>query len=281
MADKIKVLLLATNQVGFVYVGLGNEVREIDNKVQLATFRESFELISQPAVKASDLGMLLLRYEPHILHFSSHGNSSDGIILEDEAGFPTPVEADHLKRILLTHKSNTRLVFLNLCHSKLYAEAISEVVDYAIGMDGVIKDKSAIAFAASFYQALAFGRSVKEAFEVAKEHLRMRRLAGAEVPVLVVKEGVDDPEPFIRRGVDAERSKSLVRRLVDGTANEDDRLMIQREVIAGRIIFDEMESDLAGESDAQETYDILARDNQLQVRLSTAAYGRVERLLFP
>jgi hypothetical protein len=281
MADKIKVLMLAANRDGFVYVRLTDEARDIDNKVQLGSYRGSFQLIPETAVKISDLGILLLRHEPHVLHFSGHGKPSEGIVFQDESGLPVPLSAEQLERILRNLKSNIRLVFLNVCHSKDYAEVISHAVDFVVGMDGDVKDKEARAFAASFYQTLAFGRSVSEAFEMAKEHLRMRGLAGDDVPVLMVREGADSSKPFIGGREDADRSARIVMRLIDGTASEDDRRMVQDGVMAGKIIFDEIENDPAGESDRQVTSDVLLDDNQLHVRLGPAGYKRVKQQLFP
>src|SRR5690348_11295843 len=54
---------------------------------------------------------------------------------------------------------------LNACYTRVQAEAISDVIDYVIGMNATIGDKAASAFAASFYRAIGFGRSVKDSFD--------------------------------------------------------------------------------------------------------------------
>jgi hypothetical protein len=58
-------------------------------------------------------------------------------------------------------------------------------------MNRAISDVGAIKFAASFYGALAFGRSVKNAFEQGLARLRAERIADAETPELLLREGVD------------------------------------------------------------------------------------------
>ena len=57
------------------------------------------------------------------------------------------------------------LVVLNACNTRPQAEALTEVVDCVVSMNRTITDRAAIKFAASFYGALAFGRSVRKAFE--------------------------------------------------------------------------------------------------------------------
>lgn len=68
---------------------------------------------------------------------------------------------------------NLRLVVLNACYSRPQAEAITKSIDAAVGMKRAIGDEAAIVFAVSFYRALGFGRSVKEASELGVVALSM------------------------------------------------------------------------------------------------------------
>jgi hypothetical protein len=58
-------------------------------------------------------------------------------------------------------------------------------------MSKPIGDESAAVFAASFYRAIAFGRSVKEAFELGKAALLLEGIPEAQTPRLDIREGVD------------------------------------------------------------------------------------------
>jgi NB-ARC domain-containing protein len=281
MINNIKALLLATNQLGLAYVRLGDEIREIDTKLQLSLYRDSFQLIPHQSVRVSDISRYLLRSEPHIVHFSGHGRPSEGIILEDDAGNIAPVGEAQLKGIFGVHKGNIRLVFLNTCYSKSHAEAISQVIDYAIGMDGQIKDKSAIAFASSFYQNLAFGKSLRQAFDAAKEELILLGLEGAEAPALLVKEGADDTKPFVSRNEDAQRLEHILRRLIGGQVSREDQLALQRGVIAGEIILSEAETDPVDEKDGKESFNVLTRGNSLHISFGPSAYERIKQNIFP
>jgi hypothetical protein len=64
MIEKVKVLLLATNQLDLAYVRLGDESREIERNIRSGRFRDSFELFAKPAVRVSDLGTFLLTHKP-------------------------------------------------------------------------------------------------------------------------------------------------------------------------------------------------------------------------
>jgi NB-ARC domain/CHAT domain len=286
MINKIKVLLLATNQLELAYVRLGDELREIENKVPLGSFGHSFEFISKPAVRASDLSLVLLKHEPHIVHFTGHGKPEQEIIFEDEAGNIKPVGVDELIGILRTLKDNLRMVFFNVCYSKPFAEAVIQEIDYAIGMNGPIEDEAAITFATVFYQTLAFGRTVKEAFEVAKN------LARTAAPALLIRSSVNVTQPFIsqlqasnpvliHQKEDSEGLRAMIGRLVDGIANEAERLTLQRGVIDSQILLDEIESGLPGEVDPQQAIEVFDRNDQLHVKLNPIAYQQVKERLFP
>ncbi|MEN3334333.1 MAG: hypothetical protein V7641_3698 [Blastocatellia bacterium] len=281
MINKTTVLLLATNQLEIAYVRLDDELREIDEKIHVARFGNSFEFESRPAIKVSELRSLLFRYKPHIIHFSGHGRASGEIILEDDAGGMRITGVDELIGILRTIKDNLRLAVFNVCYSKAYAEAFAETFDYAVGMDGLLDRSSAIVFAGSFYQALAFGRSVREAFDAAKEQLTIRALAGANVPVLLIRPGAPDAEPFIFPHKNIEEMSSVLRRLIEGIANPEDRLILQRGISEGSILLEEREDVSVNAEEAETPYKILVRDHQLHISLSPPAYRLVRAKVLP
>jgi hypothetical protein len=58
-------------------------------------------------------------------------------------------------------------------------------------MSDAISDRAAIAFAASFYRALGFGRSVQEAFEQGKVSLGLEGIGEETIPDLLERDGID------------------------------------------------------------------------------------------
>ena len=54
---------------------------------------------------------------------------------------------------------------LNGCYSETQAEAISQHINYVIGISQGIGDKAAIDFSVGFYDALGAGRSYEEAYK--------------------------------------------------------------------------------------------------------------------
>ena len=197
MKEKIKILFLAANPTDTSPLRLGEEVRQIDEKIAYGSVRDSFELLQHHALRTSDLQRVLLKHRPHIVHFSGHGSKAREIVLEDNDGESKRVSKETLTTLFTILKDNVRVVVLNACFSKPQAEALNKVIDYTIGMKKEIGDKMAISFAGAFYQALAFDRSVSEAYQLAKVEVDLSRLAGSDIPQLFVRRGTNVKKPFL------------------------------------------------------------------------------------
>lgn len=189
MPDRIKILFLAANPTDTSYLRLGEEVRQIDERISFGSVRDSFELVQHHAVRTSDLQRILLKHKPHVVHFSGHGSETEEIVLEDNLGTSKNVNRETLVQLFKILKDNVRVIVLNACYSKQQAEALREVIDYTIGMSNEVGDKMAINFASAFYQALAFDRTVPEAFELAKVEVDLNSLEGSDIPELFVRRG--------------------------------------------------------------------------------------------
>lgn len=103
-----------------------------------------------------------------------------------------------------TLADNIRVVVFNSCFSAGQAEAVTQHVDVAIGMSDEIGDEAARVFAAQFYSAIGFGRSVKQAFDQAIAALMLEGIPEDKIPELFMRDGVDPDEVLLVRPVSAE-----------------------------------------------------------------------------
>jgi hypothetical protein len=189
--NKVKVLFLAANPAGSQPLQLDEEIRQITAKVRAAEYRDSLELVSRWAVRPDDLLQALLEVKPHVVHFSGHGSPAAELILLDDQGEPKPVSQEALVQLFRTLRDNVRVVLLNACDSQPQAKALSKTIDCTIGMNQPTGDEAAIIFAASFYRALGFSRSVKEAFELGRAALLLEGIPEDKTPKLLTRKGVD------------------------------------------------------------------------------------------
>ena len=188
---KIVSVFLAANPAVTSQLRLDEEIRSITEKIRVSEHRELIDLISMWATRPDDLLQALNQHHPHIVHFSGHGSPTGEIILVDNAGNPKPVTAQAMRALFTTLKDNIHVVILNACYSKIQAQAIAEVIDCVIGMNTAIGDRAATIFAASFYRAIGFGRSVKEAFDQGVTALLLEGIPEQNTPELLLNPKTD------------------------------------------------------------------------------------------
>ena len=191
----IKILFLAANPADTDRLRLDAEMRDIDQALQQAPFRDRFDITWHGAVQVADLQGYLLRHKPDIVHFSGHGDQSSEIVLEDSSGKSQPVPVRALSRLFFVLKDNIRCVVLNACYSEQQAKAIAEHIDCVIGMSKAIGDTAAISFAIAFYQALGYGKSVQTAFDLGRAQIDLENLGEQDTPKLLALN--NDPETVV------------------------------------------------------------------------------------
>lgn len=198
--ERIRVLFLAANPQATSRLRLGEEAREIQERIALS--QGPVDLQTEWAVRIRDLQHLLLKYRPHVVHFSGHGVASgDGVpgssggadlVLEDDGVVDMAlVSTEALAALFAVHRDSVRCVVLNACHSQRQAAGIARSIDFVIGMSRPVQDQTAIAFAAAFYQGLGFGRSIRDAFEMGRVEARLIGQADYDVPQILLRDGAD------------------------------------------------------------------------------------------
>ena len=106
---------------------------------------------------------------------------------ENEIGKRHDVQPDALAALFEQFADQVNCVVLNACYSDVQAKAIAEHINYVIGMNKVIGDKAAIAFALGFYGALGAGRTIEDAYKLGCVQIRLEGIPEHLTPVLIKK----------------------------------------------------------------------------------------------
>jgi len=165
--DIRRILLLAANPKNTHPLRLDKEVKAIESGLMLAKERELFIFKHKWAVDPTDVQRALLEFEPHIVHFSGHGDGIEGLVFESNEGdYGQLVSTDALAGLFELFADQVECVILNACYSEIQAEAINRHIRYVIGMNQSIGDKAAISFSVGFYDALGAGRPIEFAYRL-------------------------------------------------------------------------------------------------------------------
>jgi cold shock CspA family protein/predicted transcriptional regulator len=179
----MSILFLAADPTDASRLRLGEEMREIQEKLQLAKLRDQFELNSRMSVRPADVSQALLDLSPQVVHFSGHG-TRDALIFEDSQGNAQLVSSSALAALFKQFSNQVRCVILNACYSESQAQAIANHIEYVVGTNQAIGDKAAIAFSVGFYQALGAGRTFEDAYKLGCVQIRLQGIPEHLTPAL-------------------------------------------------------------------------------------------------
>lgn len=183
----VKVLFLSADPSDLTRLRLGEEVREIQEKIAMSRYRDRIQIFQHFSVRPVDITWALLDCQPAIVHFSGHGSNDGCLVFEDNSGKMLPVSPQVIAELFAEFQDQVKSVLLNACFSKSQAEAISEHIDYVIGMDRAIGDPMAIAFSIGFYQAIGAGRPVEMAYKMGCIQIGFTHPQDRTIPQLIKK----------------------------------------------------------------------------------------------
>lgn len=202
-----KVLFLAANPKNSTLLRLDEELREIDEGLQRAKYRDQFALEQKWAVRPGDVQRAILDLNPQIVHFSGHGLGTEGgeqsaqevrklsvvpetslepegLVFEDDKGHVKLVDTMAIASLFELFADRIKCVVLNACYSEKQAKAIAQHIPYVIGMSRAVGDIAARYFAVGFYGALGAGRDIEFAYRSGCTAIKMQGIPEDRTPIL-------------------------------------------------------------------------------------------------
>lgn len=183
-SSTITVLFVTANPEETTRLRLDEEMRDIEDELQKAKFRDKFSIIRKNAARISDLQDGLLNHNPDIIHFTGHG-TQQGIVLHSQVGTKMIVNNESLAQLFQLFSDRLACVFLSSCYSEIQGRIINQHIPTVIGMRDKVPQSLAIAFSKAFYKSLGAGRSIDFSFEFAKISVGLNNLAGEDLPVFL------------------------------------------------------------------------------------------------
>jgi hypothetical protein len=148
------------------------EMRRVKERLKLSGHPNQYRIEPCPAARWDDVSQALVDYDPQVVHFSGHGDSEGNLMLEKDDGSTAQTTPQGLARLFGLHRSTIKCMIVNACYSERLARALSQDIDYVIGMRCQIGDEAAIQFSVGFYMGLFAGQPVPVAFERGLAHIQ-------------------------------------------------------------------------------------------------------------
>lgn len=155
-------------------------LERIDIEAEMALLRRSLRESGRRVPAAFEVATvdnfraLITRGDFSCLHFSGHGHPH-ALAFEDHCGAAHFIDIASLRRLMSAGGGapSVSLVFVNCCHSDVAAQEFVDCgVRHVIASPLRLRDSAAAAFTRGLYMALAVGKSVADAFAIAKECVR-------------------------------------------------------------------------------------------------------------
>lgn len=206
--NPITILFLAADPTDAARLRLGQELRDIRERLQLSKNRERFILEARESVRPGDITQAIFDLNPQIIHFSGHGAKSGELCFEDSQGKVQPVTPVALSALFKLMSEQVNCIVLNACYSETQAKAISQHIPYVIGMRKEIGDTAAITFSVGFYKALIANRPIPKAFNFGCAELLLQGIQEHLTPVLLTQAQFNQLQPVDCDKEDDFRSKN-------------------------------------------------------------------------
>lgn len=159
------VLFLPSDPSSEHHLRLLRELGKVRQQLRGSRFREKFNLETEELVEPPAVSQALRDFEPSILHFAGHGTEEGKLVWMDEVGQGLDVAVAGLASMIASRRNHrVKCVVLNACFTEIEAKSLLECVPYVVASVDALEDEAAIAFAIGFYQALAGGDDIGEAF---------------------------------------------------------------------------------------------------------------------
>lgn len=191
-----KILFLAANPRAMRQTAFDLQQRNITERIKVSQ-QHLFELESRLAVRTTDLQQALLEVAPTIVHFSVSADGQSGIALQG----PDDSDVKHVSGAALSglftqFSAHVKLVVLSAALADEQVRALADTLDAVVAMRKSISEGAAVAFSLAFYQALAFGKSVRVAFDLGVNQIQLDGYAAErDTPVLMGRR-CDADEPL-------------------------------------------------------------------------------------
>jgi hypothetical protein len=155
------------------------------------------------------------------------------LCFEDESGTTHTVNGERLAKLFHLINEDVKCVVLNACLSEVQAKAISEHIDFVVGMKEEIGDSAALKFTQGFYEAIWAGQSFEKSFKFGCSAIDTANISQEHIPVILKSPRLGGMR--LEYAEDTQQIENFILRFLNSSASERASLSIQGDAIIPKI----------------------------------------------
>jgi hypothetical protein len=187
------VLFLPSNPDASSRSRLDTELKQIREQLYSRSSEQSLILNQSVADTVGELIQTFQQYHPQIVHFSGSRTSNIETPFTGDGERINLASPQSLVSLFSEFPNQISCVILSGVYTKIQAKAISEHVPFLIEISHELSDREIIAFGIGFYQAIAYGKTIEDAFYLGSLQMGFSGLDESLYPKLTMGKPAGDP----------------------------------------------------------------------------------------
>ena len=162
----LRILMISASPNDDLRLRTAREMQDLILRFRSSRLRDRLHFTQSQAARFEDLRTALLENLPHIVHFSGHVDDDGSVVFQGDGHGPSRTVTQSTLQLAFLAMTDLRLLVLESPNSAALPAALTRSVDWVIALPGPERTRHTD-FADGFYEALAFGKSVERAFDIA------------------------------------------------------------------------------------------------------------------
>ena len=167
----LKILYCTSNYYQLRPLNFENEFRVIQDSIERKNNRNGVvEIVHRPSVTQKEMLRSISEEKPSIIIISMHGSEEKGLLFKGQNGDEDPFSLQafigSIRVLTQSPKNKLQCIVFSCCHSQAFAEEVTKIIPYAIGIEGPIQQEAMPVFMDGFINTWYDDRLIDQAFNV-------------------------------------------------------------------------------------------------------------------
>jgi hypothetical protein len=122
-----------------------------------------------PGVTQNEMLTSIGEEKPNLIVISMHGSQKSGLLFKGQNGAEDPFSLksfiDCIRTLTQSPRNRLECIVFSCCHTRAFAEEVTKLIPYSVGIEGPIQDEAMPVFFEGFFNTLYDDKLIKQSFD--------------------------------------------------------------------------------------------------------------------